>query len=61
MFSCSTYLKDFDPFEAQKKASFEASLQQICALATYLTELLKKTDRSPGELRVEFEHLLLVS
>jgi len=54
-------LKEFDPFGAQKEASFLASLPQITNLASYFTGLISKPKQSPAELRVEFEHLLLVS
>ena len=57
----STYLKDFDPFAAQKEASLKSSFQHICTLATYVRGLIASVKQSPAELRIEFEHLLLVS
>lgn len=56
----STFLKDFDPFAAQKEASFRSSLPQITALIGYLSRLIGQSKHSPSELRVEFEHLLLL-
>ena len=58
---CSTHLKDFDPFGMQKETSFLEWLPQISTLASYVTRLINKPNQSQAELRVEFEHLLLVS
>ena len=60
-YHCSNYLKDFDPFGVQKEPSFLEWLPQISTLASYLTRLIAKPNQSQAELRVEFEHLLLVS
>ena len=54
-------MKNFDPFGAQKEASFNGSLSQIASLGTYLSGLLATRKESLPEMRVEFEHLLLVS
>ena len=60
----SAYMKDFDPFNAQKESTFIDSLPQIKAVATYLTGALSKPNvksQAIQDLRTEFEHLLLVS
>eukprot|EP00731_Ephydatia_muelleri_P036237 Em0221g2a len=59
----SKYLKDYDPFGAQKEQSFAMCLDDIAAVGKYLNSMLSvpSTDRSPAHLRVEFEHLLLLT
>ena len=57
-------MKDFDPFGAQKQQSFSTSLQQITSIAAFLTTILQSAstdNRTSDNIKVEFEHLVLVS
>ena len=57
-------MKDFDPFDEQKQQSFTDSLQQIASIGTFLSGLIKSeevTSRSSEQIKIEFEHLVLVS
>lgn len=57
-------MKDFDPFGAQKEATFVSSLPQMAAVAKYLSGALSNPNvhnQEIKDLRTEFEHLLLVS
>lgn len=53
----STLLKDIDPFSNQKEESFKAMLPQITSMAKFLCELIHKSNR---DMRMEFEHLVLL-
>lgn len=57
-------MKDFDPFAAKKQESFTSSLQQISSVATFVSSLYKNSDpvnKSLDQIKIEFEHLVLVS
>ena len=57
----SAYLKNFDPFVAQKNSSFTSSLQQILSVANFLAGLSAAPDSPLEKIKMEFEHLVLVS
>ncbi len=64
LFGLSKFLKDFDPFGAQKQLSFTSSLQQIVSIAAFLSTLLQSsntTSQNSDSIKVDFEHLVLVS
>ncbi len=57
-------MKDFDPFQSRKEASFHNSLQQITEQASRVLRLTSEPhleQASEQSLRVDFEHLVLVS
>jgi len=56
----SKFLRDFDPFEEQKKNSFRASMEQIKSVGQFLSKLGDSSDSSLSKLKLEFEHLVLV-
>ena len=56
--SCSSHLKDIDPFDSQKEKSYQAALSHITSLVRFINDLIHRPQR---DMRMEFEHLLLVS
>lgn len=60
---CSEYLRDFDPFKAQKEAGFFSSLEAMSAVGEQVVGLTREGREiscHKEQLRAEFEHLLMV-